>query len=321
MLSNFTSIGIDVSSKKLDICFFGEESKFFVFSNDKMGFDKLTKQIGDMKSLPVIIESTAQYHIPVCLWLNENGYNVKLINPLLASKLFKSSLRKTKTDKIDSQRLAELKDCEYLYNYTDTRNDVLAKRILHTITKLEKSKQAIERSEKNFKLIAKLSDIEIPSELETVSEIIKNIDKKIAELKKLIIKIKQKSKLVNKLSEYRGVGAESAAEIAVILEGKEFKKKSSIVAFAGLDVSIKQSGNYKGKGKLTKRGNSKLRKTLFQVAWGLKQHNEVFREEYQRLRELGKTYKEALNILARKFLHKIYGIMKSINSENLSFSV
>ena len=81
------------------------------------------------------------------------------------------------------------------------------------------------------------------------------------------------TRLAKQLPEYDvvrsmyGVGDTTAAQLmAEIGDIRNFKTRRSIVAFAGIDPAIDQSGKEDGKGKpSTKRGSPHLRKTLFQI--------------------------------------------------------
>jgi len=99
------SIGIDVSSQKLDICLNTGESQIeYTFTNTKEGLDSLIKKLelhSVNSSVPVIVEATGSYHWLCCLVLKEHGYLIKVINPLLTKKYERSSIRGSKTDKID----------------------------------------------------------------------------------------------------------------------------------------------------------------------------------------------------------------------------
>ena len=77
-------------------------------------------------------------------------------------------------------------------------------------------------------------------------------------------------------------------------------------AFIGIDVSVKQSGTWRGRSKLSKRGNAYLRKRMFQAAWGAMQNAPEFKAYYQRLRDQGRSYKESLLMIARKQLRIAY---------------
>nr|VFK73607.1 MAG: Transposase IS116/IS110/IS902 family protein [Candidatus Kentron sp. UNK] len=82
------------------------------------------------------------------------------------------------------------------------------------------------------------------------------------------------------------------------------------IAYTGLDISIRESGTWKGKGKLTKRGNAFLRKRCVAMAWGAIMHNKYFKALYTELRQRKRSYKEALCIIARKILRIAFTILK-----------
>ncbi|OUS26643.1 hypothetical protein A9Q98_10035 [Thalassotalea sp. 42_200_T64] len=88
----------------------------------------------------------------------------------------------------------------------------------------------------------------------------------------------------------------------------DVKNANSWVAFAGMDTSVRQSGTWKGKGKMTKRGNPYLRKRLYNAAWGAKMHDEHFKAYYDQLRSRGRGYVESLCIIAKKILRIAYQV-------------
>ena len=64
------------------------------------------------------------------------------------------------------------------------------------------------------------------------------------------------------------------------------------------------------KWKISKRWNSLFRKTLTHVAWWLIMHNDYFKKIALKYKEKWKLYYEILVIIARKFLHIIYSMIK-----------
>jgi len=99
-----------------------------------------------------------------------------------------------------------------------------------------------------------------------------------------------------------GLSEEQSSILSAFLSHRHFTNRNQLTAFAGLDVAPRQSGRWIGKSRLSKRGNAFLRKTLFQIAWGLKQHSSIYQEYYQRLRTRGLHYTTCLIAIARKFL-------------------
>lgn len=67
--------------------------------------DRIKKE--NLDDVSVIMEATGIYHRPVERFFLENNFRVYVINPLY-SKIYKSNLRKTKTDKLDCIALSEL---------------------------------------------------------------------------------------------------------------------------------------------------------------------------------------------------------------------
>lgn len=56
----------------------------------------------------IVLEATGHYHSPVVQYLEDRGYLLIIINPLISYKAKSSSLRKVKTDAIDAYHLCEL---------------------------------------------------------------------------------------------------------------------------------------------------------------------------------------------------------------------
>lgn len=107
-------IGLDVSKYKHD-CFIMDENGNVIkgslsFDNDAIGFNTLLNEL--QKLDPKIekrigLESTGHYGSNLKRFLEANGYSFMEFNPLLVHRFFNSqSLRRTKTDKIDSSKIA-----------------------------------------------------------------------------------------------------------------------------------------------------------------------------------------------------------------------
>ncbi|MGN7943180.1 IS110 family transposase [Metabacillus sp. 22489] len=111
-----------------------------------------------------------------------------------------------------------------------------------------------------------------------------------------------------------GVGCKIAATfISEIGEIKQFSHPKKLVAYAGIDPRIYQSGKFTATiNRITKRGSSKLRQALYTaVQCGLTNNrNTKLREFYDKKRSEGKPHKVAIIASANKLLHWIYAILK-----------
>lgn len=87
-------------------------------SNDFKLLDKKIKNLNAFNDTAVIMESTGIYQMPVKRFFLENNYNLYVINPMY-SKIYKQNLRKTKTDKEDCLKLAELFFIKDFKKYTE----------------------------------------------------------------------------------------------------------------------------------------------------------------------------------------------------------
>ena len=91
-----------------------------------------------------------------------------------------------------------------------------------------------------------------------------------------------------------------------------FKNAKSLVAYAGPDPRIKQSGAMLNTtGRLTKRGSTALRHALFLAANVARRYDAELADYYAGKRAQGRSHREVLCIIARKLLYRINAILRS----------
>jgi len=154
-------------------------------------------------------------------------------------------------------------------------------------------------------------------------DLYKFYSKKIKELKKEIEEESQNDYCkveIDNIASIRGISRVLASGILSELgDIDNFEKKSSIVRFAGLIVLQKQSGNFRGREKMSKQGSSYLRCYLYQAAMGTRLHSitfaAVFNNRMNKLQGLngedcriGK--KKVMANLARRILETVYVCLK-----------
>jgi transposase len=303
------SVGIDVSKAKLDIALFRSDRSHVAagFANNSDGITQLIvllKQQRTAVTVPCVMESTGDYHLLSALMITKEGFRVNCINPLITKKYQRASIRGTKTDTIDAARLAEIGLLEDNLPLFSAENQPLVnKKVISYLSLLEKTKQQLKAG---FKQLERVSQdiLGVQLDLSTSQQALKELDKQMKVLKHYLVEHGPKE--VKELSTIRGVSENQAAVLLSGLGDKTFSHKDQLVAFVGLDIRQRQSGQWIGKQKLSKRGSGYLRKVLFQVAWGLKQNNDTYKEYYDRLRKEGKHYTTVLLAVARKFLRFLF---------------
>ena len=110
-----------------------------------------------------------------------------------------------------------------------------------------------------------------------------------------------------------GIGNTNAAVIlGEIGDISRFSNASKLAAYAGIDASVSQSGEYQStNNKMSKRGSPYLRKALFQAALIAAFHDPVFSAFYQKKRSEGKHHLTAVGAVARKLCSTIFAVLKN----------
>lgn len=104
-----------------------------------------------------------------------------------------------------------------------------------------------------------------------------------------------------------GIGEVSAASIiAEYGEISNFSSPAQMLAFAGLEPSIIQSGTLESEGKMVKHGSGHLRYTLMHSSLTLLKFNPAFYDFYLKKRSEGKCHLVALSHVCKKLVRLIY---------------
>lgn len=104
------------------------------------------------------------------------------------------------------------------------------------------------------------------------------------------------------------LGAAIFSEIGDI---SRFEKPSQLVAYAGLDVSVKQSGEFVGSHtKISKRGSPYLRRAIWLAATVAAFKDPALSKYYQGLRNRGKAHGTAIGAVSRKLTNIIFAVLR-----------
>ncbi len=161
------------------------------------------------------------------------------------------------------------------------KNDTLSLQILQSIEQIEMYSQQI-------------SEIEA-----TIHEVMKRMDSVIKTIP--------------------GIGTLNGAMIlGEIGDITRFEKPCQLLAYAGLDPSVYQSGNFQAtRTRMSKRGSKLLRYALINAAWQTTLVNKTFKDYYDLKISQGRRHYNALGHVAHKLVRVIHKMM----SENLEFDL
>ncbi len=90
-----------------------------------------------------------------------------------------------------------------------------------------------------------------------------------------------------------------------------FTSYKHVIAFAGLDPSIHQSGQYEGHSTISKRGNRHLRRVIFLMTLCAVRSKNTFREYFLRRKQEGLPPKKAILATAHKLIRVIFAMLSN----------
>ncbi|MBC8460273.1 MAG: IS110 family transposase [Deltaproteobacteria bacterium] len=112
------------------------------------------------------------------------------------------------------------------------------------------------------------------------------------------------------LKSIKGIGDTTACHfLSEVKNIQRFSNYKQLIAYAGTDPSVKQSGKMIKRGKISKRGVSSLRRVGYLITCSVIRHDGVFRDYYIRKREEGMAYRKAVIATWNKLLRVIFAIL------------
>lgn len=308
-------IGIDVSKAELVVVGLTAGEPYIKRINNQMtsvkAFVRALKKAGYVGKM--ICESTGHYHLKLALVCHELDMDIIVLNPLQSSKHSKASVRKTKTDPEDGLMLATM--CLTEPNLPKPTRLTVPKALIRlkmgqlaSIEKqLQKSQRSLNQYEETYAALG-LELSELQESLRAHYCSFKRLQKQLEkELEVLLIENMADQKSFARLCCLPGYSNVVSGLVGQL--DRQVKGAHSWVAYVGLDVSVRESGSWKGRGRLTKRGNAYLRKRLFQAAWGACMNYDYVRAYYDKLKAQGRNHIEANCIISRKMLKIAYQVV------------
>lgn len=151
-------------------------------------------------------------------------------------------------------------------------------------------------------------------QIQLLLEQISLIEKHLKQLEAAMIEISKRQE--HFLTTITGIGDVTACVILGEIGSIErFERPEQLVAFAGLDASVHQSGDFNSsRTRISKRGSPYLRRAIWQAAFVASYHDPALSIYYQKLRNRGKAHGTAIGAVARKLTHIIFAILRDNKS-------
>ena len=303
-LTQASIFGVDISKEELVVWDWLNERQVKVANDPEAIRDWLR---GLARPAQLAVEPTSSYHLKLVEQAHQMGFEVFLVNPRQLSHYRQAVGGRNKTDPDDARLLARFLAHEraQLRPYTPSSREAqqlwsLLKRRAVIVT----SQQALRQSLSSIKLTAE----GLWSQL---AALLRRIDQ-------------QMLALIRKLGwweDYRrclsipGVGPLNAAALVSVFHRGAFASADAFVAFIGMDVRLRESGSYKGKRKLTKRGESEVRRLLYCATQPALAYRP-FATYHARQLDKGLAKTAAKVVLARKIARIAFALMTKQQSFN-----
>ena len=300
--------GVDISKDVFDVvCPNGRHHQF---SNAPKGFEQYLRLLGEEDL--VVMEATGYYHYSLAQFLYTSRIKVSVVNPLSVKRFRQMKLAKVKTDKSDARAIRDYGRTNEVPLY-DGKGALQAEslQLLALMDIYLKQRTQIKNKLHGEKVLR------IPSRAVHLSLVrsLKSLDRELEALQSrllALVKQTQQRQLTN-LKSIPGLGDRTVALLIVLTEGfTKFENAGQLCNYAGITPTIRRSGSsVRGKGRISKVGNRKLRNLLFLCAFSACKHNKGCREIYERITAKGKSKKLALIAVSNKLLKQAFAIAKS----------
>lgn len=300
-------LGIDISKDVFDVC--DNNKAHYQFTNDISGFKKFLKLL-DINSI-CVMEATGYYHSRLAYFLLEASIGVCVVNPLKIKRYIQMNLSKIKTDKSDAKMIQQYaKDCEP--KQWTGQSKVQQENLQLTRMLSIYSKQSTQLKNK----IHGEEVLGTPSKgvIKSIKRSLKNLEKEIDFLEKALLENvkKEYQESLILLKSIPGIGNKTALMLLVFTDGfQRFQSAKELCSYAGLTPIIRQSGtSVKGRPRISKMGNPKLRNLLFMCSFNACKYNQACKALYDRIVAKGKSKKLALIAVCNKLLKQAFSIVK-----------
>jgi transposase len=300
-------VGVDVSKDTLDIHVYPLGINFKI-ENNKESINGLIKKMNQYEVIQVACEATGGYEKLLSKLLIKKNFNVWVVDPRRIKGFIIASGQKSKTDKIDAQKIAEFasKNIKQYESIGKTENQENLQSLVNRKNDLT---QFLATEKTRLKHPAhQFSSVSIKKFIKILEKEIKSIEKQVNELIQGDDILNRKSKILESIP---GIGKSTSATLLSFVPelGKISNKQvSSLIGVCPYD---RQSGKYTGK-KYVMGGRAIPRKALYMCALTTIKYSLVLKGFYDRLIANNKPFKVAMVAI----IHKLIVVANSLLKKN-----
>ncbi len=303
MDNNNAVYGVDVSKAKLVTARYDVQTPVEV--------DNLPESIaawlaGLPKGAVVAMEATGIYHRLLAHLPHAAGMRVYVLNPQTLKHYAQAIGQRGKTDGCDARMIAryavheqaKLRAWQPPARAAERLSQLLERR--HTVVGV---RQTLAQSLSGMPMLKAVRQSALASLERTLGRLDILIQHEMAHLPGA-------AALYKRLKSIVGIGPVVAAQLVAVFSTLRFARAGAFIAYTGLDPRPDDSGNRRGRRRLSKHGPPLLRCLLYNAGMAAA-NSKVFKSVYKQLRERGLQTTEAIVILARKIARIAFALYKS----------
>lgn len=317
-------VGLDISKDTLQVCFSVIDHTGHVtvkattkLDNKPTRFIRLLDWVARHRrvELPLtyLMESTGVYHEAIAWYLHQHDQAVSILLPNKAKYYLKSLGYKSKNDKIDAQGLSRMGLEQQLPVWKPLSKNLYALRLL---TRQHQRLQELKTQSTNQQHALGHSAFENEFITRQLVKLIAVYDQQLTPLSEAIAQLIEEDPIlkprIEGLIKIKGLALLSVAVLVAETNAFEgFTNQRHLVSYAGYDVVENQSGNHSGKTRISKKGNSRLRRILHMPAFNAVRFNEpTCKALYDRVYERSGIKMKAYVSVQKRLLLMAYALWR-----------
>ncbi|MGE5520459.1 MAG: IS110 family transposase [Candidatus Dadabacteria bacterium] len=317
-------IGIDMAMEKFDACIsvINLQQQVDVkcsrtFTNTPTGYQQLFKWVKKNCSLPIpivyLMEATGIYYEGLASYLDLNKCFVRVILPNKAKRYKQALGLRSKTDSIDARSLSRMICEQSLPRWIPMSKNIYLLRGLTRQMQVITKESCRLKSQLHAQKFGMYKNNEV---IKCLNQQLKLLEKQKEILESKVLQIIKEDETLNskceKICKIKGVGKMCLAVIIAETNAFSlFENVAQVVSYAGYDVIEDQSGKHKGKSKISKQGNGRIRRMMHLPAFNVvRLKQRPFAELYYRIYDRTKVKMKAYTAVQKKLLILVYTLWK-----------
>ena len=293
-------MGVDVAMRWLDV--------YDVDGGESARIDNTEAGIGawlGSQSGPawIAIEATNCYHELFIERAHAQGHRVYVIDAFRLSRYRDAVGHRAKTDRCDAELLARYLQQEQEHLRSWKPRDPRQVRLWRLLKRRATLVQTNVRLRQSLVDIGALDDA-AKELISHCQQLVRKVDREL-QVQARRLDWQQDLHLASGIP---GLGPTTSLALVATFHRHKFRNADAFVAFIGLDVRVRDSGRFRGRRKLTKKGDPEIRRLLYNAAMTGCRHAH-WMPYYQSLRDRGFSGTAALMILARKMVRVCYALL------------